>query len=112
VPLYREKVMADKKPQAVDMDQALLNPGSVFASPEALLAHGGLSQQQKIEILRRWAYDASEDAVALEEGMPDGDSDVLHRILLMLDGLTGGVNVDQVGPTKQHGIPRSAVKPK
>jgi hypothetical protein len=108
----REITMADKaRPTAVDMEQALLNPGSVFATPEALLAHDGLSQQQKIEILRRWAYDASEDAVAVEEGMRGGNADLLRRILLTLNGLTGGsIDVEQVGPTKQHGIPRSAIK--
>lgn len=90
----------------IDMDQALLDPGSVFASPEALLRRGDLSKEQKIEILRRWEYDASENCVAVEEGMPDGESDLLRRILLALDQLTGGIDTEQVGPTKQHGIPR------
>jgi hypothetical protein len=96
----------------VEMQQALLDPGSVFATPESLLLHKGLSTQQKIEILRRWEYDASEISVAVEEGMPDGNSDLLHRILLALDQLTGGTGMEQAGPTKQHGIPRSATKPK
>ena len=93
------------------LEQALLNPGSAFASPEELLRHEGVSKPQKIEILRRWAYDASENCVALEEGMPGGESDLLRRILLALDQLAGGIDVERVGPTKQHGIPRGAVKP-
>ncbi len=101
-----------ERPTTVDVDQALLNPASVFATPEAVLLHDGLSKQQKIEILRRWEYDASENCVAVEEGMPDGESNLLRRILLALDRLTGGIDVEQVGPTKQHGITRSAVKPK
>ncbi len=101
-----------KKPTAIDMDRALLNPGSVFATPEDLLHHDGLSKEQKIEILRRWEYDASENCVAVEEGMPGGEGDLLRRILLALGRLTGGVDVEQVGPTKQHGIPRSAIKPR
>lgn len=100
------------KPAAVDLDQALLDPGSVFGSPEALLAQEGLSAQQKAEILRRWEYDASETSVATEEGMPDGENDLLQRILLALEQLSVEVDLDQVGPTKQHGIPRSAVKPR
>ena len=44
---------------ALDMEQALLDPGSVFATPEELLVHDDLSKQQKIELLRRWEYDAS-----------------------------------------------------
>jgi hypothetical protein len=98
------------KSSSIDLEQALLNPGSVFASPQQLVLHRGLSKQQKIEILRRWAYDASEDEVALEEGMPDGESDLLRRILLALNELAGGIDVERVAPTKQHGIPRSAVK--
>jgi len=98
-----------EKPTAVDMEQAVLDPGSVFATPETVLVHDGLSKQQKIEVLRRWAYDASEVSVAVEEGMPDGENDLLNRILVALDQLAE-IDVEQVGPTKQHGIPRSAVK--
>jgi hypothetical protein len=96
----------------VEMKQALLDPRSVFATPETLLLHGGLSTQQKIEILRRWEYDASEISVAVEEGMPDSNGDLLHRILHALDELSGGIGIEQTGPTKQHGILRSATKPK
>lgn len=100
-----------EKPGSIDMEQALLDPGSVFESPEALLGHEALSPEQKIELLRRWEYDASENCVAVEEGMPGGESDLLRRILLALEQLTS-IDTEQVGPTKQHGIPRSAVKPK
>jgi len=103
---------ASKKATAIDMDRALLDPGSVFATPEDILRHDGLSKEQKIEILRRWEYDASENCVAVEEGMPGGESDLLRRILLALGRVAGRVDVEQVGPIKQHGIPRSAVKPR
>jgi len=63
---------------------------------------------QKVEILRRWEYDAAEVAVAVEEGMPDrDDEDLLRRILLALDRLTGGLDVERSGPSKQHGLPGS-----
>ncbi|MFZ1413909.1 MAG: hypothetical protein WAS73_04925 [Defluviicoccus sp.] len=75
-----------------------------------MLAHDGLSQQQKIEILRRWEYYASEISVAVEEGMRGDNGDLLQRILLALNQLSGGVDVERVGPSKQHGIPRSAIK--
>jgi len=94
----------------VDMDKALLDPGSVFPTPEVVLQHNTLTVDQKVEILRRWEYDASEICVAVEEGMPNGESDLLRRIVLALNELTGGIDVGRVGPTKQHGIPRSAVK--
>ncbi len=99
---------AERSPSAsVDLEEALLSPSSVFDGPEAVLQHGDLSRQQKIEILRRWEYDASEICVAVEEGMPGAESDVLRRVLLALDRLCGGVDVEHVGPTKQHGLPSS-----
>ena len=75
-----------------------------------MLAHDGLSQQQKIEILWLWEYYASEISVAVEEGMRGDNGDLLQRILLALNQLSGGVDVEGVGPSKQHGIPRSAIK--
>ena len=47
----------------VDLEQARLDPASVFSGPEELHDHPGLARDQKIELLRRWAYDASELAV-------------------------------------------------
>lgn len=103
--------MKDAGPQSpTDLERGLLDPASVFSGPEQLLALEGLSKAQKIEILRRWEYDASEQCVALEEGMPGGESDLLRRILLALDRLTGGVDVEHVGPTKQHGLRQTTAR--
>lgn len=97
---------------AFDLERALLDPGAVFARPESVLRRAGLAPDQKIEILRRWAYDAAEADVATEEGMPGNDNDLLRRILLALEELTGGFDAAQTGPTKQAGLPRSATEPK
>jgi hypothetical protein len=97
--------MTARRATTVDFDQAKLDPGSVFTSPEEVADHAGLSTDQKIEILRRWEYDAAEVAVAVEEGMPDGESDLLRQIVLALDRLSDGIDVEEVGPTKQHGLP-------
>lgn len=91
--------------------RALLDPSSVFDRPEDVLVYPALSREQKIEILRRWAYDASEGCVATEEGMPDGNGDFLRRVVVALDSLAE-VDMEHPGPTKQRGIPRSSVKPK
>jgi hypothetical protein len=95
----------------IDYEQALLDPGSVFTQPEDILINPTLSREQKIEILRRWTYDASQVSVATEEGMPDGNNDLLRRILVVLGSLTD-IDLEKTSSTKQHGIPRSAVKPK
>jgi hypothetical protein len=88
----------------LDLEQALLDPGAVFVSPEALRDHAGLTRAQKIELLRRWAYDASELAVAEEEGMQNGEDTPLARVLSVLHELTGGFDVEHSPPTKQEGV--------
>lgn len=93
-----------------DLERALLNPASVFATPEALAAHPALTKAQKIEILERWAYDAADIAVAIEEGMPGAEEPLLRRISLMLQRLAGPIDPDQVGPSKQHGMAPGAVR--
>ena len=59
---------------------------------------------QKIEILCRWAYDASELAVAEEEGMTGGETSLLARVLEVLNALTGGYDAEHSPPTKQEGV--------
>jgi hypothetical protein len=49
-----------------EMGRAMVAPASVFASPEQVLEDPELSNEQKIEVLLRWEYDAAEEAVALE----------------------------------------------
>ena len=88
----------------MNLDQAMLDPSSVFDSPEEVAGHPELSRAQKIEILRRWEYDESEIAVADEEGMPDGRPLMLHRILRALNELIGDIDTDARPPTKQGGI--------
>jgi hypothetical protein len=96
------KMTANK--DEIDLEKARLDPGSVFADPEALRDHRGLTREQKIELLRRWAYDASELAVAEEEGMAGGEPSQLSRILAVLHALTGGYDVEHSPPTKQKGV--------
>jgi len=95
-----------KKITPADIERAILEPSSVFAGPEDVLEHDELTREQKIEILWRWEYDAAEQAVALEEGMPGDESDVLRRVLLALGTLVGPIDVEHTGPTKQHGLAR------
>lgn len=87
-----------------DFKQALGDPESFFASPSDVLRHESLTREQKIEILKRWEYDASEVEVAVEEGMPNDRPSKLREILLALDELTGDVDVSHTPPTKQGGV--------
>ena len=63
-----------------------------------------LSNDQKIEILLRWENAALHEDVAVEEGMPDGDSDLVRRILVALGTLNAPIDVEHTGLSKQHGV--------
>lgn len=94
------------------LERALLDPPSVFATPEAVLTEPGLSEPQKIEVLRRWMNDAASVSVAVEEGMPGNEDTMARRIILALQQLAGPLDLEQSAPTKQHGLPRAALAPK
>ena len=92
------------KGNKIDLEKARLDPDSEFSSPEELRDHPGLTREQKIGLLRRWAYEASEVAVAEEEGMVSGEPLRLAEILSVLHDLTGGYDVEHSPPTKQEGV--------
>ncbi|NKB58701.1 MAG: hypothetical protein GKS00_20420 [Alphaproteobacteria bacterium] len=94
----------------MDFEAAKLDPSAVFSIPEAVLTHPSLSDEQKIELLRRWEYDASELAVAEEEGMTGGESSMLGRVLRALESLTGGFDTEHSPPTKLGGLSRKDVQ--
>lgn len=89
---------------ALDLDRFLLDPGSSFRRPEDVIGDPRLRRQQKIEILCRWAYDATELAVAEEEGMNGGEASNLHGVLNALVSITGGFDAGHTGPTKHAGF--------
>lgn len=88
---------------AFDLGRMLLDPSSSFRRPEDVIGDPRLQQQQKIKILCRWAYDATELAVAEEQGMRGQESIDLNMVLNALVSIRGGLNVDHAGPTK-HAI--------
>lgn len=94
----------------IDLEKALLDPASVFDQPESVLSDAILPDEQKVE-MRRWQYNAAEEAVALEEGMPgDENDDLMHRILVALGELIDPISVDHTAPSKQHGLSQGSVR--
>jgi hypothetical protein len=91
-------------PTTAILERALRDPASVFATPEAVAEHGGLTREQKIEILRSWQYEVAEAEVATEEGMPGGNGELMTRIVAALDSIIGGIQAGDSAPTKQHGL--------
>lgn len=91
----------------MDFDKVLLDPASVFHSPGDVCDDQRLSASQKVEVLRRWEYDARSQVVAEEENMPDtedGAGAVLDQVLSALAKLGEGPDGGHPAPTKQGGI--------
>ncbi len=89
----------------IDLEKAMLDPTAVFRNPEDVLQQAELSQTQKIEILRRWEYDARALEVAEEENMAGAEpSDVLDRVLSALHALGASHDLEHTPPTKQGGV--------
>lgn len=84
----------------IDLERALFDPASVFAEPDDVVEHPSLTITHKIEILRRWAYDASELVVAEDEGMVGYEGPAIGEILAALHRLTGGYDAEHTPPTK------------
>ncbi len=90
---------------AIDLRKAMLDPTAVFRGPEDVLQRDELTREQKIEILRRWEYDALELQVAEEENMgSEQSSDILDRVLHALRALNAGPDPEHSPPTKRGGV--------
>lgn len=92
------------------LSRALLDPAAEYRAPNDVLVDSDLSDSEKIEILRRWEYDASETSVAEEEGMPSGKGPTLSQVLLALHQLVPNIDTERSPPTKQGGLDRAAVQ--
>jgi hypothetical protein len=87
----------------MNIEKAILNPGSEFTHPDEILSEQTLTHELKIKILRRWEYDARELEVAEEENMGGGPPSMLGEILEALRHLDYEADVDHPPPTKQGG---------
>ena len=85
----------------IDVEKAMHDPAAVFERPQDVI-DAPLTKQQKIAILKSWAYDVRELEVAEEEGMVGTTQSSLHQILESLNRLVGEVDVDHPGPSKHH----------
>ena len=90
--------------------RALLDPPDVFDNPQGVLTDGDFNKAQKIEVLRRWEYDASEISVAEDEGMPARNGELLRQIMLALDKLGAEIDPERRPPTRQGGLDREALR--
>ena len=75
----------DKK----EYEHIINDPSAVYSKPEEVAHDERLSLEQKISILKQWAFDAREIEVAQEENMI-GPASHLRQILLVLNKLEEG----------------------
>ncbi len=85
----------------MDMKKAILDPSMVFKEPKDVVANVELTRDQKIEILRRWEYDARELEVAEEEaGMAVRRPDMFDRVVQAVHALDVKRDMEHTPPTK------------
>jgi hypothetical protein len=87
----------------IAIEKALTDPASVFKTPEEVLANDELTREQKIEILRRWEYDARELQVAEDEGLEGPQPVTLSAVLEALRAIGAPADMERSAPTKQGG---------
>ncbi|HXV79648.1 MAG TPA: hypothetical protein VEG60_07190 [Candidatus Binatia bacterium] len=87
----------------IDVEKALVDPGSVFQTPEEVVANNELSREQKIKILHRWEFDVRELQVAAEEGMGGPQPVTLDAVLRALKSLGAPADMERSAPTKHGG---------
>ncbi len=85
----------------IDVNKAMLDPTMVFKDPKDVVANVDLTRDQKIEILRRWEYDARQLEVAEEEaGMAVRRPDMFDRVVQALHALDVKRDMEHTPPTK------------
>ncbi len=93
--------MKGKSAIMIDLKKAMLDPTMVFKDPKDVVANTELTRDQKIEILRRWEYDAHQLEVAEEEaGMDVLRPEMLDLVLQALHTLGVEHDTDHSPPTK------------
>jgi hypothetical protein len=76
-------------------EQALVNPASVFAKPNEVVFSSAFSRKQKIDMLRRWEYDARMLQLANQESEIDESEELLTEILESLHQLDYWPDLDR-----------------
>jgi hypothetical protein len=85
-----------------ELERAVIEPSSVYATPEDVLADSRLDDADKRRVLESWERDARELAVAEEENMAGGEPNRLGAVLEALAKLPAADERPR-GPATLHG---------
>lgn len=87
-----------------NIEAAKIDPAKVYARPKDVLKDNSISREEKVDILRRWAYDEREKAVAEEENMQSSGSEGNNILDEILNCLIELKETDQTSPPPtKHG---------
>ncbi len=85
----------------IDVARAMLDPTMMFEEPNDVIASNELTRNQKIEILRRWEFDARALEVAEEEaGTAILGPEMFDRVVQALHTLGAERDTEHSPPTK------------
>ena len=83
------------------MKKAMLNPESVFIDPQKVVMSEELTNEEKVNILFRWEYDAHQMEVAEEEaGMMMNRPEMFDLVVQALHTLGSSRDTEHTPPTK------------
>jgi hypothetical protein len=68
------------KLNGVELKRARLVPSAMFTSPAAVVRSADLSRAQKIQILRRWEFDARRTTNGDPTALPGNVTGLLHQV--------------------------------
>ncbi|OZB03826.1 MAG: hypothetical protein B7X54_09115 [Idiomarina sp. 34-48-12] len=63
------------------LDAILRDPSAVYDKPDDILSDSNLNDDEKLEVLEQWEFDARELQVAADENMPGQQETPLDEIL-------------------------------
>ena len=68
------------KLNGIELKRARLVPSAMFTSPDAVVRSADLSRAQKIQILRRWEFDARRSVNGDPAASPGDVTGLLHQV--------------------------------
>jgi hypothetical protein len=68
------------KLNGIELKRARLVPSAMFTSPDAVVRSADLSRAQKIQILRRWEFDARRSLNGDPAASPGDVTGLLHQV--------------------------------